>query len=70
MHGLTTLVVALFGRHRGTYGSPRITDEVRAAGWKVSVNTISAIMAEPHLVAPAPLHSVHDDHCFGPSGLE
>jgi transposase InsO family protein len=49
--GLTALVGALFGRHRGTYGSPRITDEVRAAGWKVSVNTIAAIMAERHLVA-------------------
>lgn len=48
---LTALVVALFGRHRGTYGSPRITDELRAAGWKVSVNTIAQIMAGQHLVA-------------------
>jgi putative transposase len=51
--GLTALVVALFGRHRGTYGSPRITDELRAAGWNVSVNTIAAIMAEQHLAARA-----------------
>jgi putative transposase len=51
--GLTALVVALFGRHRGTYGSPRITDELRAVGWRVSVNTIAAIMAEQHLVARA-----------------
>ena len=51
--GLTALVVALFRRHRGTYGSPRITDELRAMGWKVSVNTIAAIMAEQHLVARA-----------------
>jgi putative transposase len=48
---LTDLVVALFGRHRGTYGSPRITDELRAMGWRVSVNTIAQIMAEQHLVA-------------------
>jgi len=48
---LTALVVALFRRRRGSYGSPRITDELRAAGWKVSVNTIAAIMAEQHLVA-------------------
>ena len=51
--GLTALVVALFRRHRGTYGSPRIADELRAAGWRVSVNTIAAIMAEQHLVARA-----------------
>jgi len=51
--GLTALVVALFGRHRGSYGSPRITDDLRAMGWRVSVNTIAAIMAERHLVARA-----------------
>ena len=51
--GLTALVVALFRRHRGTYGSPRITDELRAMGWRVSVNTIAAVMAEQHLVARA-----------------
>jgi putative transposase len=48
---LTTLVVTLFARHRGRYGSPRITDDLRALGWRVSVNTIAAIMAEQHLVA-------------------
>jgi len=51
--GLTALVVALFRRHRGTYGSPRIADDLRAAGWRISVNTIAAIMAEQHLVARA-----------------
>ncbi len=50
---LTALVVALFGRHRGSYGSPRITDELQAMGWRVSVNTIAQIMAEQHLVARA-----------------
>jgi putative transposase len=48
---LTTLVVVLFGRHRGHYGSPRITDDLRAMGWRVSVNTVAAIMAEQQLVA-------------------
>lgn len=47
---LTVLVFALFHRHKGRYGSPRITDDLRALGWRVSVNTIAAIMAEQHLV--------------------
>lgn len=37
---LTTLVVTLVGRHKGRYGSPRITDDLQAMGWRVSVNTI------------------------------
>jgi putative transposase len=48
---LTVLVIALFARHKGRYGSPRITDELRALGWRVGVNTIAAIMAEQQLVA-------------------
>lgn len=48
---LTVLVITLFARHRGRYGSPRITDDLRALGWRVSVNTIARIMAEQHLVA-------------------
>jgi putative transposase len=48
---LTALVVALFRRHKGRYGSPRIVDDLRALGWRVSVNTIAQIMAEQHLVA-------------------
>jgi putative transposase len=43
---LTTLVVALFGRHKGRYGSPRITDDLRVMGWQVGVNTIAQIMAK------------------------
>lgn len=38
---LTALVIALFVRHKGRYGSPRIVDELRALGWRVSVNTIA-----------------------------
>ena len=31
----------LFAAHRGTYGSPRITADLREAGWRVSVNTVA-----------------------------
>ena len=48
---LSTLVIALFGRHKGRYGSPRIVEDLRAMGWRVSVNTIAQVMAEQHLVA-------------------
>lgn len=48
---LTDLVVTLFARHRGAYGSPRITDDLQAMGWRVSVNTVAQVMAERHLVA-------------------
>src|SRR4051812_21143455 len=61
---LTTLVIALFRRYKGRYGSPRIVDELRAMGWRVSVNTIAQIMAEQHLVArpkrPRPNPTVPD----------
>jgi transposase InsO family protein len=36
----------LFTASGGTYGSPRITDDLRAAGWKISPNTVAARMAE------------------------
>lgn len=48
---LTILVIALFHRRKCRYGSPRITDDLRALGWKVSVNTVAQIMAEQRLVA-------------------
>jgi putative transposase len=41
----------LFTAHRGTYGSPRITADLRDAGWKVSENTVAAVMAEQGLAA-------------------
>jgi len=41
----------LFRAHRGTYGSPRITADLREAGWKVSKNTVAAIMREQGLAA-------------------
>jgi transposase InsO family protein len=48
---LADLVATLFRRHRGTYGSPRITADLRDLGWKVSPNTVAALMAEQNLVA-------------------
>jgi putative transposase len=41
----------LFTAHRGTYGSPRITADLRDAGWKVSQNTVAALMREQGLAA-------------------
>ena len=41
----------LFKAHRGTYGSPRITADLREAGWKVSENTVAEIMRELGLAA-------------------
>ena len=44
----------LFAAHQGRYGSPRITADLRADGWSVSVNTVAAIMAELGLRARPP----------------
>ena len=41
----------LFAKHNGTYGSPRITADLRAQGWRVSQNTVATLMAEQGLVA-------------------
>jgi transposase InsO family protein len=41
----------LFRAHRGTYGSPRITADLRELGWKVSENTVAAVMREQGLAA-------------------
>jgi transposase InsO family protein len=48
---LSSLVANLFAKHHGSYGSPRITADLRALGWRVSENTVAAMMAEQHLVA-------------------
>jgi putative transposase len=48
---LAAEVARLFAVHRGTYGSPRITADLKDAGWKVSVNTVAAVMREQHLAA-------------------
>jgi transposase InsO family protein len=44
-------VKQLFEAHGGTYGSPRITADLRDAGWRVSQNTVAAVMRELGLAA-------------------
>jgi putative transposase len=41
----------LFAAHKGCYGSPRITADLREEGWRVSVNTVAQVMAEQGLQA-------------------
>lgn len=44
-------IARLFAAHTGTYGSPRITADLREEGWRVSENTVAAIMRELGLAA-------------------
>jgi putative transposase len=44
-------VARLFGMHAGKYGAPRITADLKDAGWRVSENTVAALMREQHLAA-------------------
>lgn len=48
---LAAQIEYLFTLHHRSYGSPRITADLRAAGWRVSPNTVAALMAEHGLVA-------------------
>ena len=48
---LAAEVARLFRAHHGKYGSPRITADLRDAGWAVSENTVAAVMREQHLAA-------------------
>jgi putative transposase len=48
---LAAEVRRLFAAHRGTYGSPRITADLREDGWAVSKNTVAALMREQGLAA-------------------
>ena len=40
-----------FAKHHGTYGSPRITADLRDDGWRVSENTVAQLMRELGLQA-------------------
>lgn len=44
-------IARLFAKHRGTYGSPRITADLRDGGWRVSENTVAQLMRELGLAA-------------------
>ena len=44
-------VARLFRLHDGKYGSPRITADLREAGWRVSKNTVAGLMGEFGLAA-------------------
>jgi len=48
---LAAVIAYLFSTHRGSYGSPRITADLRELGWRVSKNTVATLMAEQGLVA-------------------
>jgi putative transposase len=48
---LAAEVARLFAGHRGTYGSPRITADLREEGWRVSHNTVAGLMREQQLAA-------------------
>ena len=50
---LTAAIRQVFAARNGKYGSPRITDDLREAGWRVSEKTVAAIMREQRLVARA-----------------
>ena len=44
-------VARLFAGHKGKRGSPVIAADLRDAGWRVSKNTVAAVMAEMGLAA-------------------
>jgi putative transposase len=50
---LATRITELFDASGRTYGSPRITLDLRAEGWQVSVNTVARLMAELGLAGRA-----------------
>jgi transposase InsO family protein len=48
---LAAEVRRLFEAYEGKRGSPMITADLKDAGWRVSENTVAALMAEQHLAA-------------------
>lgn len=53
---LAANIAWLFAKHNRTYGSPRITADLRDMGWRVSKNTVAKLMAEQGLVARRKRH--------------
>jgi putative transposase len=51
---LTERIKHFFDASGGTYGSPRVTLDLWAEGWKVSVNTVAEIMSELGLYGREP----------------
>jgi putative transposase len=47
------------GGNPGTYGSPRVREDLVEAGWRVSVNTVAASMARQGLVGRCPKRKRH-----------
>ena len=56
---LTAAIKQMFAAHHGNYGSPRITDDLREAGWTVAEKTVAAIMREQGLIARAKKRGKH-----------
>ena len=50
---LPAVVRTPLAEHHGSYGSPRITADLRDLGWRVGENTVARVMAEQGLVARA-----------------
>jgi putative transposase len=50
-HLVDSMIAYLFAKHHGDYGSPRITDDLKALGWAISKNTVAKSMARQGLVA-------------------
>ncbi|MDT4933837.1 MAG: putative transposase, partial [Pseudonocardiales bacterium] len=48
---LAAEIARCFAAHHGKYGSPRITADLREAGWRVSENTVAKLMREQGLLA-------------------
>ncbi|WP_406043294.1 IS3 family transposase [Micromonospora sp. NBC_00898] len=51
---LDEAIRAAFDASGGTYGSPRVTQDLHADGWQVSVNTVAARMAQLGLAGRTP----------------
>lgn len=51
---LADAIRAVFDASGGTYGSPRVTQELWAAGWQVGENTVATLMAELGLAGRKP----------------